>query len=189
MPLAKHNDMVKAFPPEASRSAVPQHAHSARVSAAQWPVTNVHSPKPPGENLAIDLVAIADDVAGVPLPPRASVSCRAIHSGIRSGAGRAKESASHKAADERVGTTKRSIEAIPSAWLRRPIGMVAQKSLPSLRWGVSCVVPYIWRGLTNVDAKLEEELATGPGSAPERVGEAHVADNLADFERQYWCKF
>jgi hypothetical protein len=35
---------------------------------------------------------------------------------------------------------------------------------------------------TNFDAKLEE-FAMDPGSASERVGEAHVADQLTDFER------
>jgi len=38
------------------------------------------------------------------------------------------------------------------------------------------------RGLTNVDAELEE-FAMDPGSALKRVGEAHGADQLPDFER------
>ena len=37
------------------------------------------------------------------------------------------------------------------------------------------------RGLTHVDAELEQ-FTMDPRSAPERVGEAHVADQLADFE-------
>jgi hypothetical protein len=38
------------------------------------------------------------------------------------------------------------------------------------------------RSLTPIDAEFEE-FAVDPGSAPKRVGEAHVADQLADFER------
>ena len=38
------------------------------------------------------------------------------------------------------------------------------------------------RGLPNVDAELEE-FSMNPGSAPQRVGEAHGADQLPDFER------
>src|SRR3954465_6252930 len=38
-------------------------------------------------------------------------------------------------------------------------------------------------GLTHVDTKLEE-LSMDAGSAPERVGEAHLADQLANFETQ-----
>src|ERR1700732_551402 len=33
-----------------------------------WPVTNAHGTKPPGENLAIDRVAITDDVLRRPFP-------------------------------------------------------------------------------------------------------------------------
>ena len=35
------------------------------------------------------------------------------------------------------------------------------------------------------DAELEE-FAMDPGSAPQRVGQAHVADQLANFERHLW---
>jgi hypothetical protein len=38
------------------------------------------------------------------------------------------------------------------------------------------------RGLTHIDAEFEE-FAMDPRRAPERVGEAHFADQLADFER------
>ena len=38
------------------------------------------------------------------------------------------------------------------------------------------------RRLTNVNAEFEE-FSMHPGSAPQRVGEAHGADQLADFER------
>src|SRR5205823_9519952 len=41
------------------------------------------------------------------------------------------------------------------------------------------------RGLTHIDAEFEE-FAVDPRSAPERVGEAHGADQLADFERHFW---
>ena len=38
------------------------------------------------------------------------------------------------------------------------------------------------RGLSDIDAELEE-LTVDPGSAPEGIGQAHVADQLADFQR------
>jgi hypothetical protein len=41
------------------------------------------------------------------------------------------------------------------------------------------------RGLTHINAELEE-FAMDPRSAPERVGEAHVADQLANFDRHSW---
>ncbi len=67
-----------------------------------------------------------------------------------------------------------------------PFGVVAQEGLPSLQWRspVSCHILGD-RGLSHIDAELEE-FAMDPGSAPERVGEAHVADQLADFQRDFW---
>src|SRR5262249_24028951 len=41
------------------------------------------------------------------------------------------------------------------------------------------------RSLTHINGEFEE-LAMDPGSAPQRVGEAHVADQLADFDRYFW---
>ena len=50
--------------------------------------------------------------------------------------------------------------------LRLPIGVVAEERRPALRWGspVPCHV-FGDRGLTNIDAKLEE-FSMDPGSAP-----------------------
>src|SRR5207247_1729636 len=41
------------------------------------------------------------------------------------------------------------------------------------------------RGLPDVDAELEE-FSMNPGSAPKWVGDAHVADQLANLERHLW---
>jgi hypothetical protein len=62
-------------------------------------------------------------------------------------------------------------------------GMIAQKSLPHMRWRfpASCHI-FGNRGLTRIDAELEE-FAMDPRSAPKRVGEAHIPDQLTNFER------
>jgi hypothetical protein len=39
--------------------------------------------------------------------------------------------------------------------------------------------------LSDVDAELEE-FSVNPGSAPEWIGHAHVADQLANFEQHLW---
>ena len=47
----------------------------------------------------------------------------------------------------------------------------------------SCVLPIFGnRGLIPIDAELEE-FAVDPGSAPKRVGEAHLQDQLANVAR------
>ena len=64
--------------------------------------------------------------------------------------------------------------------------MIAEERLPPLRWGfpVPCHVLGD-RGLANFDAELEE-FAMDSRSTPQRIGEAHGADQLANFERHLW---
>jgi hypothetical protein len=66
VPFARHNDMIKAFPPHRANQPFRIRIPPWRARR-NWPVTNAHSPKPPGENLAIDPVAIARcSLASVP---------------------------------------------------------------------------------------------------------------------------
>ena len=61
-----------------------------------------------------------------------------------------------------------------------------EETSSTLGMAVAYALPYTWRpGLTNVDAELEE-FSMNPGSAPQRVGDAHGADQLPDFERHLW---
>jgi len=64
--------------------------------------------------------------------------------------------------------------------------VVAEECPPALRWG-SRVRCYILgdRGLANLDAEFEE-FSMDPGRAPQRTGQAHVANQLANFERHLW---
>src|SRR5262245_25353707 len=67
-----------------------------------------------------------------------------------------------------------------------PTGVVAQERLPPLRWGSPVSRPLFGnRSLSDPNAALDQ-LSMDPGRGPERVGEAHVADQLADFDRHFW---
>jgi hypothetical protein len=62
MPLAKHNNVVQAFPPDRadqpfSVSILPWRSRRSR------PVTNAHRPKTADENVAIDGIAVTDGVS------------------------------------------------------------------------------------------------------------------------------
>ena len=57
------------IPDGSSQSAAP-YVRSAMASVARWAGPNAHGAKPPGENFAIDRVAIADDVPSAPAPAR-----------------------------------------------------------------------------------------------------------------------
>ena len=77
MPLAKSDDMVKT-PPDRADQPFRMAILPWRL-ACSWPVANAHGAEPPGENFAIDRIAIANDVHS---QPQASMSCRAIHSAL-----------------------------------------------------------------------------------------------------------
>ena len=67
MPFAEDNDMVETFPSDRANQ-------SFRMSILPWrlrrggPITNAHGAKPPFEYLAVDTIAIADDVPRHRLP-------------------------------------------------------------------------------------------------------------------------
>jgi hypothetical protein len=62
-----------------------------------------------------------------------------------------------------------------------PISMVTKERPPSLR-GRNPLPHHIFghAGLTDIDAKLEK-LAMDPRCSPQRIGDAHLADKLANF--------
>ena len=67
MPLAEDDDMVKTFPPDRANQPFRMAILPWRVWRG-WPVANAHGTKPPSENLAIDKIAIADEVTRRPFP-------------------------------------------------------------------------------------------------------------------------
>src|SRR6476659_9534975 len=64
--------------------------------------------------------------------------------------------------------------------------MIAEERLPTLGWRTSPPGHILGHaGLTDLDAKLEQ-LAMDSRRSPQRVGEAHLADQPANFQRHRW---
>ena len=67
VPLAKHNDMIQAIPPDRTDQ-------SLRISVLPWrscrrrPITDAHRIKAAGENVAVDRVSVTDDVSRCSFP-------------------------------------------------------------------------------------------------------------------------
>ena len=66
------------------------------------------------------------------------------------------------------------------------VGMIMQERLPALgrRPPAPCHVLGD-RSLADIDAELEQ-FAMDPGSAPERICQAHFSDQLANLEGNFW---
>src|SRR5260370_7627140 len=70
VPLSKHNNVVKAFPSDRTDqpfgvSILP------RGAWRRWSVANAHRSKSSDEDIAIGLIAIADQIVGSPFPAEA----------------------------------------------------------------------------------------------------------------------
>ena len=59
--LAKDDDMVKTFPPDRANQPFRMTILPWRLGCC-WPLAKAHRTEPPGENFAIDRIAIADNV-------------------------------------------------------------------------------------------------------------------------------
>jgi hypothetical protein len=118
---------------------------------------------------------------GVHSQPQASVSCRAIHSALGFAVTPShkiwrrpcRRISSRKAVETRVSERRRD----PSRRSHRH-DCKGTSSNPEI--GACHILGD--RGLTNVDAELEK-LSMDAGSTPQRIGQAHGADQLANFER------
>src|SRR6476646_9699396 len=117
--------------------------------------------------------------------PHASVTRWAIHSAVGCAVTPShrmrlrscrRTSNPYSSRNEIVGTTNRSIEAIPSAWFRRNVS-------PALRWWAPMSGHVLGnRSLADIDAELEE-FSMDARSAPEGICQADLADQLPNFER------
>jgi hypothetical protein len=71
VPLAEHDDMIKAFPSDRAYQPFSMSILPRRFRRG-WPVTNAYRTKTPGEYLAVDPVPM---YFGAGSQPQASVSC------------------------------------------------------------------------------------------------------------------
>ena len=123
VPLAKHDDMVKAIPPDGSNepfstSVLPWRPHCNR------PIPNTHRSQPTENGMAIDAITVANDVARRPLPPvcLGQLAGNPFRCRMRRDTHPQKlattmlqDQQSYNSRKEIVGTRNRSIDAMPSA--------------------------------------------------------------------------
>src|SRR6478672_10183960 len=129
MPLAEHDHMIEALASDRadqsfSVTVLPRRSWCCRS------VANAHRANAARKCLAVDAVAITNEVVRHRFPPAGLVDCRATHSTVGDDVAPTQTirlrscrriRRPYTNLNEIVGTTKRSIEAIPSAWLRRNV--------------------------------------------------------------------
>src|SRR6202162_4418811 len=123
VPLSEHNNVVKAFPSDRTDqpfgvSILP------RGAWRRWSVANAHRSKSSNEDIAIGLIAIADQIVGSPFPAEGfrNLICNPFCGRMRCDAepydlssAVPHDQQSIEQTKQIVGTTNRSIAAMPSA--------------------------------------------------------------------------
>src|ERR1035438_7623001 len=82
-----------------------------------------------------------------------------------------------------VEQTKRDSRHDEQIHRRDAVGMIMKKRLPPLRWRASSPGHILGHArLSDINAELEQ-LSMDPRCAPQRIGNAHLADQPADLQR------
>src|SRR5260221_8780280 len=184
MSFAKHNDVVKTIPSDRTDEPL-------RISVLPWrawcnrPIPYAYCAKPLDDDSAIHAIPITND-ASWHLLPAVSLNQLTLNP---IGARACDHTQPHKLAagmlqdQKSIQQPKRDRRDYEQIHRGDAVGMIAQKGLPALRrWPPSPRHVFCHGGLPDIDAKLEQ-FAVDPRGSPERVGDAHVANELANVRR------
>src|SRR5664279_5037586 len=182
--LAEHNNVVKALPSDRTdqtfgRSVLPWGARRCR------PVANAHSSKSSDEDLTIGPIPVTDQVAGSLFPTTCfrDLICDPFCSGVSCDAKPQNLSSAVPHDQQSIEQAKRDRRHDEQIHRRDAVGMVMKKRLPALRRWPSSLHHILGHArLADIDAELEQ-LSVDPRRSPQRIGNAHLADQPADLQR------
>src|ERR1700674_5701287 len=181
--LTEHHDMVKALPPDRADEPL-------RMPVLPWRsrcrrmVAYTHRPQPPHEDLAVDAVAITDDVPRRPIP---SAGLDQLTSnpfrGRVSGCSKAHDLPPAVTQDQHtVEQPERDRRDHEQIHRRDAVSMITKKGPPALgRRSPPSRHVFCNGRLADLDSKLEE-FSVDPRCAPQWVGDAHVPNELTNIE-------
>src|SRR5262249_6336975 len=181
VPLAKHNDMVKAIPPDRSDEPL-------RTPVLPWrpncnrPITDTHRSQPAENGSAIDPITVANDVARRPLPSvcLGQLAGNPFRGRMRRDAYPQKCATSVLQDQQSIQQPKRDCWDQEQIHRCDAVGVIAQEGLPTLRRrSLSPRHILCNRGLSDIDAELEQ-FPVYPGRTPKRVCDAHFVDQTAN---------
>src|SRR5712691_124718 len=184
VPLAKHNDMIKAIPPDRSDKPL-RTSILPRRSWCDRPIPYAHRSETAEKDIAIDAIPVANNISRRLLPP----DCLGQLTGNPFGARMRAHTQPHKLPaampqDQKpVQQPKRDRRDQEQVHRCDTVGMIAKEGLPALRRRPPSPRHVLCdRGLSDIDAELEQ-LAVYPRCAPKRVCHTHLADEAANVRR------
>src|SRR6202165_339611 len=177
VPLSEHNNVVKAFASDRTDqpfgvSILP------RGAWRRWSVANAHRSKSSDEDIAIGLIAIADQIVGSPFPAESfrELICHPFCGRMRRDAKPKNLPPAMPHDQQAVEQTKRDCRDDEQIHRRDAVGMIIEKCFPTLGRRASTPGHILGHArLPDIDAELEK-LAVDPRRSPQRIGNAHLAD-------------
>src|SRR5260370_24825131 len=178
VPLSEHNKVVKACPSDRADqpfggSILP------RGAWRRWWVANAHRSKSSDEDIAIGLIAIANQIVGSPFPAESfrNLICNPFCGRMRCDSEPYDLSSAVPHDQQSIEQTKRDCRHDEQIYRGDPICMIAKECLPSLgrrAWSPGHILGHT--GLPDFDAELEQ-LSMEPRRSPHPISNAHLCDN------------
>jgi hypothetical protein len=187
VPLSEHNNVVKAFPSDRTDqpfgiSILP------RGAWRRWSVANAHRSKSSDEDIAIGPIAIADQIVGSPFPAESfrNLICNPFCGRMRCDAEPYDLSSAVPHDQQSIEQTKRDCRHDEQIHRGDAVGMIAEERLPALGRRTSSLGHIFSHArLSDRDVELQQ-LSMDPWRSPQWVGDAHLVDQSAHFQRNCW---
>src|ERR1700733_14600166 len=185
--LAEHNNVVKAFPSDRtdqpfSISILPRGARRCRS------IADAYRSESADKDLTIGAVPVANEIAGSLFPPACfrDLICDPFCGRMRCDAKPQNMSPALPHDQQSIEQAKRDCRHDEHIDRSDPIRVIAEECPPALGRRVSSPDHVLGHaGLSDIDAELEE-FSMDPRRSPQGIGNAHLADKLADLQRNRW---
>src|ERR1700726_1754294 len=185
--LAEHDNVVKAFPSDRTDqpfgiSVLP------RGTRRSWSVANAYRSESADKDVTIGPVPVTNEIAGSLLPPACfrDLICDPFGGWMRCDAKPQNMSPAVPHDQQSIEQAKRDCRHDEHIHRSGPVSVVAEERPPALGRRVSSPDHVLGHApLSDIHAKLEE-ISMAPRRPPQRIGNAHLADKLADLQRNCW---
>src|SRR6202048_65779 len=185
--LAEHNNVVKAFPSDRTNQPF-SICVLPRGTRRRWSVANAYRSESADEDLAIGPVPVTNEIAGSLFPAASfrDLICDPFCSWMRCDAKPQNMSPAVPQDQESIEQAKRHCRHDEHIHRSDPISVIAEECPPALGRRVSSPDHVLGHaGLSDTDAELEQ-LSMDPRRSPQRIGNTHLADKLADLLPYGW---
>jgi hypothetical protein len=185
--LVEHNNVVKAFPSDRTDQPFGTCVLPRRPGRC-WSVANAYRSESVDKDLTIGPVPVTNKIAGSLFPPACfhDLICDPFCGWVGCDAKPQNMSPAVPHDQQSIEQAKRDCRHDENIHRSDPISVIAEERPPALGRRVSSPYHVLGHaGLSNINAELEQ-LSMNPRRSPQRIGNGHLADKVAYFQRNCW---